>query len=111
MRKRIVFDLDETLGVPLIDGSSMVNFRLRQGCADLLHTLSEEYTLLLWTVSSRRYVEKALSFGLASFFDEVYTWDEIASEWKDIRKIRADYLIDDRPHHQEQALSRGLTVG
>ena len=108
---RIAFDLDETLGVPLIDGNSIVGFRIRDGGVELLERLRHNHDLLLWTVSSRRYVEKVLSYGLGRFFDEVYTWDEIASEWKDVRKVGADYLIDDSPHHRERALKDGVERG
>lgn len=108
MRLRVAFDLDETLGVPVIDGASIVGFKIREGGVELLERLKQEHSLILWTVASRRYVEKVLSFGLRKYFAEVHSWDEIASEWKDIRKIRADYLIDDSPHHQERAQEHGI---
>jgi len=105
---RLAFDLDETLGVPLIVGNSIAGFRLRDGCAQLLGTLKLDHTLLLWTVSNRSYVEKVLSYGLAEYFAEIYSWDEVASRWKDVRQTRADYLIDDSPHHREKAEAHGL---
>jgi NLI interacting factor-like phosphatase len=108
MKLRLAFDLDETLGVPVIDGTSIIGFTIREGGVELLDLLQQEHSLVLWTVASRRYVDKVLSFGLNKYFAEVHSWDEIASEWKDIRKIRADYLIDDSPHHRERAREHGL---
>jgi hypothetical protein len=52
MKLRVAFDLDETLGVPLIEGSEMVGF-----------------------------------------------------------KIRADFLIDDSPHHLEHAREHNMEQG
>jgi hypothetical protein len=46
-----------------------------------------------------------------SYFQEVYSWDDIATPWKDIRKIRADYLIDDSDHHREEAAKPGIEQG
>ena len=57
---RIAFDLDETLGVPIIVNDSIGGFRIRDGAIDLLERLSVAHTLLLWSVSSRRYLEKVL---------------------------------------------------
>jgi hypothetical protein len=34
--KRIAFELDETLGVPLIEGSTVVGFQTQRDCLDLL---------------------------------------------------------------------------
>jgi hypothetical protein len=62
MKKRIAFDLDETLGIPIIEQTSIVGFRTRDGATDILNRLQQEYSLLLWTVSKRSYVEKSLSF-------------------------------------------------
>lgn len=106
--RRIAFDLDETLGVPLIEADAIVGFQTRPGCLDLLERLRPRYTLCLWSVSSRRYVEKCLSFGLARWFAETYSWDELPSPWKDIRRIGADLLVDDSPHHREAAARHGL---
>jgi hypothetical protein len=105
---RIAFDLDETLGVPLVEGSAIVGWQLRPGALDLLGRLAPRFTLCLWTVSSRRYVDKVLSFGLGGWFREVYTWDELATAWKDVRRIGADFLVDDSPHHREAARKHGL---
>ncbi len=107
-RKRIAFDLDETLGVPVIDGVEIVGFRFREGCIGFLKKLQKDFDLVLWTVSSRRYVEKVLSFGLNQFFIETYSWDNISTCWKDVRKINADYLVDDSEHHFEEALKNGI---
>lgn len=107
-RKRIAFDLDETLGVPIIDGVEIVGFRFREGCFDLLKKLQKDFDLILWTVSNRRYVEKILPFGLEQFFVETYSWDDISTSWKDVRKVKADFLIDDSPHHFEEALKNGI---
>jgi hypothetical protein len=106
--KQIAFDLDETLGVPLIEGSSIVGFQLRPGCVALLERLRPRFTLLLWSVSGRHYVDRCLSFGLAAWFAETYSWDELPGAWKDIRRIGADLLVDDSPHHREAAAMHGL---
>ena len=105
---RIAFDLDETLGVPLIENDQIVGFRIRDGAVELLKRLAENHTLLLWSVSSRRYLDKILAFGLGKHFAEVYSWDDIASEWKDVRRVRADFLVDDSSHHRENAAKFGL---
>src|SRR5262249_48780892 len=102
-KPRIAFDLDETLGVPRIEGGTIVGFQSRAGCASLLEQLCRRYTLVLWTVSSRRYLDKVLAFGLRTFFEETYSWDELPASWKDIRKLRLGYLIDDSEHHREAA--------
>ncbi len=107
-RRRIAFDLDETLGVPAIDGANIVGWSLRTGCGELLAHLQPEFDLCLWSVSSRRYVEKVLTFGLGQWFREVYTWDELPVRWKDVRQVRVDYLVDDSPHHRDVAASYGL---
>src|SRR5262249_526374 len=65
-------------------------------------------TLCLWSVSSRRYLDKVLSFGLSGWFRETYSWDELPAPWKDARRINADLLIDDSPHHREAAAKHGL---
>ena len=106
--RRIAFDLDETLGVPLIDGPNVVGWQMRPGCAELLDCLQAEFGLLLWSVSSRRYVDKALSFGLGHWFAESYSWDELPASWKDVRQLRVDFLVDDSPHHREKAERLGL---
>jgi phosphoglycolate phosphatase-like HAD superfamily hydrolase len=103
MKLRIAFDLDETLGVPVIENDRIVGFRARDGAAELLAELSQKRALILWTVSLRSYLDKVLGYGLGRYFTETYTNDEIAVTWKDIRRIRADYLIDDSPHHAEEA--------
>jgi hypothetical protein len=106
--KRIAFDLDETLGVPLIEGDAIVGFQPRPGCLELLGRLRPRCTLLLGSVSSHRYLDKVLSFGLAGWFSETYSWDELPAGWKDVRRIGADVLIDDSPHHREAAARHGL---
>ena len=106
--RRIAFDLDETLGVPIIDGSTMIGWQMRSGCEELLDGLRSRFELCLWSVSSRRYVDKALSFGLQTWFTETYSWDELPVRWKEVRQIRADYLVDDSPHHREAARGLGL---
>ena len=105
---RIAFDLDETLGVPITDGRTVVGFQFRVGCLGLLQRLSREHHLILWTVSSHIYVDKALGFGLRPFFREVYCWDDLPGSWKDVRRVRADYLIDDSEHHMDAARTYGL---
>jgi phosphoglycolate phosphatase-like HAD superfamily hydrolase len=100
---RIAFDLDETLGVPLIDVTAFVGWQLRPGAAELLTRLRTQADLCIWSVSSRRYVDKAMAFGLDRWFSESYSWDELPCSWKDVRRIKADLLIDDSPHHLEAA--------
>jgi len=106
--RRIAFDLDETLGVPMIEADSIVGFHLRFGCIELLDRLRDHFVLCLWSVSSRQYVDKALSFGLADRFAETYSWDEMPRQWKDVRKIGADFLVDDSSHHREAAVQHGI---
>jgi hypothetical protein len=106
--KRVAFDLDETLGVPLIEGDAIIGFQVRLGCLELLGRLRPRFTLCLWSVSGRRYVEKCLSFGLSAWFAETYSWDELPASWKDVRRIGADLLVDDSPHHREAAARHGL---
>ena len=108
--RRIAFDLDETLGVPLIDGPTLVGWHMRPGCAELLDRLHAEFGLLLWSVSPRRYVDQALSFGLGRWFAESYSWDEWPARWKDVRQLQADFLVDDSPHHREAAERWGLAA-
>jgi hypothetical protein len=108
--RRIAFDLDETLGVPLIEGPNVVGWQMRSGCADLLDRLLLEFGLLIWSVSPRRYVDKALSFGLGRWFAESYSWDEVPARWKDVRQVRADFLVDDSPHHRDAAERFGLAA-
>jgi NLI interacting factor-like phosphatase len=106
--RRIAFDLDETLGVPLIAGVGIVGWQMRPGCEELLDQLRSDFKLLLWSVSPRRYVNKALSFGLGRWFEESYSWDEVPCSWKDVRQLRADFLVDDSRHHRDEAERHGL---
>ncbi len=105
---RIAFDLDETLGVPLTGEGGVVGWQMRVGCAELLDRLGSQFELVLWLVSSRRYVDKALVSGLGKWFQESYSWDEIPSIWKDVRRINIDWLVDDSPHHAQAAEEFGL---
>jgi hypothetical protein len=108
--RRIAFDLDETLGVPLVDGPNVVGWQMRPGAAELLDRLHLDFELLLWSVNPRSYVDKALSFGLGRWFAESHTWDELPTHWKDVRRVRADFLVDDSPHHREAADRLGLAA-
>lgn len=108
MKNRLVFDLDETLGVALVNSNSVVGFKIRQGCLELLEKLSLKYELVLWSVSNRSYVDKMLSRELGKFFKETYSWDEIPQRWKDIRIVKGDYLIDDDSYQKEMAEQVGL---
>jgi NLI interacting factor-like phosphatase len=108
--RRIAFDLDETLGVPLIDGPNVVGWQMRPGCPALLDRLKPEFDLVLWSVSPRRYVDKMLSFGLGRWFTESHSWDEVPTQWKDVRHLRVDFLIDDSPHHRQAAERLGLAA-
>jgi FMN phosphatase YigB (HAD superfamily) len=105
---RLAFDLDETLGVPILDTSTMIGWQTRPGCLDLLERLQQRFILVLWSVAPRRYVERALSFGLGAFFAEVYSWEEQPGAWKDVRKIDAAWLIDDSPHNRVAAQREGI---
>jgi hypothetical protein len=111
MKLRIALDLDETLGVPVIENDQIVGFRAREGAAELLAELSQKRALILWTVSLRSYLDKVLGYGLGRYFTETYTNDEIAVTWKDIRRLQANYLIDDSSHHAEEACKRGFQRG
>lgn len=108
MKLRVAFDLDETLGVPVIQNNEITGFQARTGCVELLEKLSCEFTLCLWSVSNRGYVEKVLAFGLKQFFKEIYSWDEVPWTWKDVRKLNMDYLIDDSPSYWEEAKKHGI---
>lgn len=77
LRKQIAFNLDETLGVTIIDGVEIIGFRFRKGCIKLLRKLEKDFDLILWTVSNRSYVEKILAFGLKKYFLEIYCWEDI----------------------------------
>ncbi len=105
---RVAFDLDETLGVPLIDEGRVVGWQLRSGSAQLLGSLRHRCTLLLWSVSPRSYIDQALAFQFSRWFAESYSWDELPTRWKDIRQLEVDFLIDDSPHHRQQAEEFGL---
>jgi hypothetical protein len=59
-------------------------------------------------VSGRRYLDRCLAFGLSTWFAETYAWDELPASWKDVRRIGADLLVDDSPHHRESAARHGL---
>jgi hypothetical protein len=72
--------------------------------------LKREFELVLWSVSPRRYVDKALSFEFGQWFAVSYSWDEVPARWKDVRQIRADFLVDDSPHHQQTAERFGLAA-
>ena len=108
--RRIAFDLDETLGVPLTDGRGIIGWQMRPGCADLLDRLQSGFDLLLWSVSPRRYVDKTLAAGLGRWFRESYSWDEVPASWKDVRRLRIDWLVDDSPHHSQAAAEFGLAA-
>lgn len=109
LRKRIAFDLDETLGVPVIQDVEIIGFRFREGSKELLQKLEKDFDLILWTVSNRSYVDKILAFGLKKYFSEIYCWEDISTSWKDVRRIKADFLIDDSPHHFEKAEKEGIS--
>jgi FMN phosphatase YigB (HAD superfamily) len=108
MKKIVAFDLDETLGVPIVQGSKILGFNERKGMKELLEKVGKRYEMVIWTVSNRTYLDKILKYGLNKYFTKTYSWDEISCNWKDIRKIKADYLIDDSPHHKTQAAKFGL---
>ncbi|NUM35279.1 MAG: hypothetical protein HUU50_12085 [Candidatus Brocadiae bacterium] len=105
---RIAFDLDETLGVPLINGSSLSGWQNRQGSCELLDHLQNFCQLLLWSVSPRLYVNKALAYGLNHWFKESYSWDEMPDRWKDVRQLHVDFLVDDSEYHRQEAKRFGM---
>lgn len=107
--RRIAFDLDETLGTPKIDScSQMIGWQIRSGSVELLERLQKHFSLCIWSVSSRQYVNKAIANGLGRWFSETYSWDELPTAWKDIRRINADYLVDDSSHHRDAARKFGI---
>ena len=108
MKPRLALDLDETLGSAIVDGKAMLGFQLREGCTEILNKLQMRYQLILWSASNRNYVDKAMCCGLRQYFQETYSWDEVADSWKDIRKFKVEYLIDDSEHHRERAKEYGL---
>ena len=55
-------------------------------------------------------MDKALSFGLKRWFAESHSWDELPAPWKDVRRLGADFLVDDSPHHREAAERFGLAA-
>jgi hypothetical protein len=103
MRKRVAFDLDETLGCPVIVNGEIQGFSGRAGCLDILTRLSERYELVLWTVSNKSYVQKVMAYGLERYFSRFITWDDHPRRWKDVREFDVAYLIDDSDYHRERA--------
>ncbi|WP_372370546.1 NIF family HAD-type phosphatase [Candidatus Uabimicrobium sp. HlEnr_7] len=104
MKKRIAFDLDETLGTAISDGYNIVGFNIRQGCLELLNFISSQHELVLWTVSNRSYLNKVLNYhNLANYFSETYAWEDVKEKWKDVRRFHLDLLIDDSNYHKQQA--------
>ncbi|MGF1579832.1 MAG: hypothetical protein ACFCD0_10755 [Gemmataceae bacterium] len=104
---RLAFDLDETLGVPLIGQDRIIGFVERTGLRELLPRL-QDFELCIWTVSNRSYLDTIFLFGLGEFFDETYSWDEKPCLWKDVHEIPVDYLIDDSQYHRDAALEQEL---
>jgi hypothetical protein len=92
----------------MTDGRGVVGWQMRPGCADLLDRLRPEFELVLWSVSPRRYVDKALAAGLDRWSAESHWWDEVPARWKDVRQLQADWLVDDSPHHVQAAAEFGL---
>lgn len=111
MKPRIAIDLDCMLGETIIHelSNEILGFRIRPGCQALLESLRHHFTLCLWSTSNRWYVDEVLAFGLKSYFDETYAGDEIAGDWKDIRKISVLCLVDDNPYHRAAAEKEGIT--
>lgn len=108
MSLRIAFDLDETLGTPVIQDHKIIGFNYRHGVNHLLLELIKAHSLILWTSSSRRYLDKILKITEWGFFEETYSWDELPSTWKNIQSIKADILIDDSEHHFLEAKNLDL---
>jgi len=107
-RLRVAFELDETLGMPIINGRAITGFQLRPGAQDLLTRLKQTHELVLWTVGSRSHVNKCLSFGLNRYFQKTFSWDEMPDRWKDVRKAQVDFLVDSSEEHRELATRVGL---
>ena len=107
-QERIALNLDETLGVPLIQNERITGFQMRDGAIELLNSLRKRYFLVLWSVGDRSYVNKLLSYGLRRYFREIYTWEDFFDNWKDIRQIKVRYLIDDSDYHQQLAEREGF---
>jgi hypothetical protein len=112
VKPRVAFDLDYTLGEVIVHplSNAVVGLSLRPGCRELLAQLRPHYTMCLWTISSRWYLDAALALGLRPFFDETYAGDEIVCDWKDLRRIDVQYLIDDSVWHRDHAGKAGLAV-
>jgi hypothetical protein len=108
MKKRVAFDLDETLAVAVVDSRALRGFAIRPGCTELLTTLAPRFELILWSSSERTYVNRALDASLKTFFHESYSWQELPHRWKDIRLLHADFLVDDSDHHMQEAAKYGL---
>ncbi len=111
MKARIAFDLDETLAVAAVDESSLRGFIIRPGCNELLEKLAVSFTLVIWSSSERSYLNRALNAGLGEYFEESYSWTELPLRWKDIRLIKAKYLVDDSDHHFLEAKKHGIEQG
>lgn len=106
---RIAFDLDETLATPIIgEDGAVASFQWRGGAHALLEELSRDHELVLWSVSPRVYVNKALEAGLSAYMSASYSWDEVPCSFKDIRKIGADWLVDDSAEYKQQAEASGI---
>ena len=110
MRRRLAFDLDETLGTAVTDGYSLCGFNLRKGCCSLLEELSKSNEIVLWTASNRNYLDKALYYTkLGRYFIKTYAWEDVPQRWKDVRTLNVDFLIDDSEHHRQCATQFGIT--
>jgi hypothetical protein len=105
---RIAFDLDETLGVPVITKNTITGLVVRTGAADLLAELSRDHELWLWTVSTRHYVEQILRHAFQNIFKRIITWDDSPASFKNTRDFGVDLLIDDSPHHRDTAAARNV---
>lgn len=88
-------------------GKSSVSER-EKGCGELLDDLEKNFHLVLWTASNRSYADKALMYGLNTYFKETYSWDEIPKNWKDTRILNIDYLIDDSIYHKNIAAKHNI---
>ncbi len=110
MKPRIAIDLDHTLGEVVLNEytGEVLHFHMRPGSLELLTRLRDRYTLCLWTISSRWYLDAVLQRGLGRYFDESYAGTEIRMAWKDIRRINVEYLIDDSEWHRNFAEKDGL---
>ena len=109
MRTRIAIDLDDTLGMAVVNDRSLIDFTLRPGARELLADLAEHFELVLFTAAPRHYVEKVFAFtGIDRWFADSVTADEWTDLYKDPRFVNAEFLVDDLEEHRDYGARRGI---